>query len=320
MAARTVVVAVVLAALILAAAEPADAGIRFRYSSSDFRIYANFGYPWLTYYLPGHAYYPGPVHHHYYRPYHAVLPITSLGNLPYIPPGTIYSVDPGAYRTYRSYRYPYGRYGYGLRPGYGFYHAYLYSASAASRHVVVQSAAATPAPVVNETKVIVNITPQAAGTQVTVAGDSWKRDLWRVPVSVTTATGASGAPPPTVPATSEDIRRVKVRPTARQPVRADTQEGLLALLVRGDDSQRETAAKELKRFNTLGVINALADALLNDGEDDVREEAAGSLGAMLAWKARSALWQAARQDTDRNVRNAAREAALKIEAYYKVED
>jgi hypothetical protein len=41
---------------------------------------------------------------------------------------------------------------------------------------------------------------------------------------------------------------------------------------------------------------------------------------MLAYKAREALWKAAREDADASVRAEARDAALKIEAYYDLKE
>jgi len=105
-------------------------------------------------------------------------------------------------------------------------------------------------------------------------------------------------------------------PAGKQAIYLDNEAEYLRMLRRGDDGDREKAAKKLKRFPTPQVIEALTEALARDGEDDVREEAAESLGSMLARKALPALRRAAREDEDRSVRREAKKAARKIEAFY----
>jgi HEAT repeat protein len=93
----------------------------------------------------------------------------------------------------------------------------------------------------------------------------------------------------------------------------------LRMLVNGDDSDREKAAKELRKFNVPPVVTALIGALQRDGYSDAREQAANSLGEMLARDAQPSLRQAAREDTDKSVRKAALKAAVKIEAAYQIQ-
>lgn len=335
-------VLVAATAVLLATAPAADAGFTIRYSDSHLRIFGSFGgwpsgcWPASYYYLPsGYGYYPAyyPTYR-YYVPYRATLPVLSLGGLPYIPPGTIYSLDRSSYRSYSRYYYP-SYYGYGYWPGYSFTGAYLATAPSVGRTLQTVASASAESPR-NETKVVVQvITQPASQTTVTVGDGSWARNEWRVPVVVTTSasatagaavqpaaatSGATGKPAATTAATTQPppAQATEKKPEPAKVTPADTAESYLALLLRGDDDQREEAAKELKRFNTPDVVAGLSDALRKDGEDDVRQEAAKSLGAMLAYRALPALWQAAREDTDGNVRSTARDSALKIEAYYDV--
>jgi len=313
---------VALAVIAFLAVQPAEAKIRFHYSSGHWSIHGSFGgYP-AYWYLPGYRYYSPPAYR-YYVPRYSVLPVLSIGRLPYIPPGTIYSVDSSAYRSYRYYGYPYD-YAYGPWPGTSFAGAYLATAPGAG--TTTQAAAPTvlpPAqPVQNTVNVVVQVTPQEGrGTNVTARTGAWDDKLWRISLdgsprraAQTSTPGTDGAPPrePSAERADKDNSRTYPAPMA------DTQPSYLSALERGDDSQRLKAAEELKRFNTPAAVEALVDALRKDGAPPVRKAAAESLGAMLAYKARAALWQAAREDDDAGVRKAARDAALKIEAYYDV--
>jgi HEAT repeats len=318
---KRVLIIVTLVAIVAAAAPDADGGIRFGYSSGNWRIgsvFGGYGTPYYSYYSGSpytYGYYPTTSY--YAAPIYISVP-TRLRNLPYIPPGTIYTVDTSA--RYGYYRYPYRHYPYYRRyayPGYGFAAAYLATAPTVRRRVVTttpsSSATSPAAPVVhNKVNIVVNVTTAGrTETRVTVQDNSWKRDLWRVPASGSTATTTT-----TTTDTSAPVPRT--RTATAVPAPGDTEEAYLATLVRGDDGQRRKAAKELRRFNNAKVVAALVGALGKDGDDDVREEVARSLGAMLARKAHDALWKAAREDADRNVRDAARESALKVEAYYDI--
>ena len=310
-----------IVALVSLGASPAEARIRFHYSSGHWDIHGRFGgYP-PYWHLPGYSYYTGPVYR-YYVPYRRVLPLTRIGRLPYIPPGTIYSVDSSAYRSRRYL--PYYYYGYGTWPGASFAAAYLASAPvvSTSSHTTVQPAVP---PVRNDVKVIVQVLPQEnSGTNVSVRAGAWDNKLWRVPVDGATrrTDGArisqTGSEVPVRVAAAGRTEAPPPGPRRRPAPPADTQPAHLRSLKRGDDDARLKAAEALKRFNTPAVIEALVDTLKKDGAPAVRKAAAESLGAMLAYKARGALWQVAREDTDAGVRRASRDAALKIEAYYDV--
>ena len=160
---RALLVLVALAVIAFATAQPAEAGIRFHYSSGHWNIHGRFGGWPRTWYLPGYSYYyyPAPVYRHHVSRY-TTLPLLSIGRLPYIPPGTIYSVDSSAYRSYRYTGYPYD---YWPVPAYSFTGAYLATAPGASTS---SQAAAQPTvqpsaqPVQNTVNVVVQVTPQEA--------------------------------------------------------------------------------------------------------------------------------------------------------------
>lgn len=306
-----------LVAVVAIAAPDAEGGIRFRYSSGHWRrgaFFGGYGTPYYSHYGLPVTYGDYPYTSYYAAPIYLSAP-TRLGNLPYIPPGTIYTTDTSArYGYYRSPYRVYPRYRhYGYR-GYGFAASYLATAPAVRRQVVAttptpSASSSNNAPVIhNETRIVVNVTTAGrTETRVVVQDTSWKRGLWRVSSTGGTTTAAPAATSST-----------PTRTTAPAADPGNSEEALLAALVRGDDRQRHKAARELKRFNNAKGVAALVDALAKDGDADVREEAARSLGAMLARKAHRALWKAAREDAGPDVRDAARESALKVEAYFDI--
>ena len=135
---KRVLMIATLVAVVAAATPDADGGIRFGYSSSNWRIggfFGGYGAPYYGYY-PTTSYYAAPI---YLR-----VP-TRLRNLPYIPPGTIYTVDTSA--RYGYYRYPYSRYPYYGRyayPGYGFAASLLATAPTVRRQIVTTTPAPSP--------------------------------------------------------------------------------------------------------------------------------------------------------------------------------
>lgn len=308
---RIAICLIVAVTVALLAAAPADAGVSVHYSSGHWNLSGHFGYPYSYYPYSYSPYYSYP--YRYYVQYYPQLPVYSLGNgLPYIPPGTIFTME-RPHRYYSYYSYPYSYYGYpyssyGLG---GFAGAYLASAPQVGSE-------RAPAPQSSSPQVINNITVQVVPStatsepRVTIQHNaSWKRGLWTVPVAESQP-AATTVPPA---ATTQPPATVAPQAPVAPPVQADTEASYLYTLTRGDDAQRLKAATELKRFNTPAVVSALVDAMARDGLVTVRKEAARSLGTMLARKAHDALWKAAREDADASVRAEARDAALKIEAY-----
>lgn len=317
------------------AADIAQAGINFHYSSGPWNVAGSFGYPYYSCYGYPYSYYPYYGYYGYpYRPYvqhYPTLPVWNLGNgLPYVPVGTIFTFDrPSRYYGYYGYSgYPYSYYSspYGYYGTGSFAGAYLATAPQVGSERIISGAAnrssssSSPQVVNNITVQVAPPTAGAATPQVAVQqnGASWRRGLWTVPVPDNAATAQPAAASTPVTATSAATNQPPATaatpaPTA-PPVQLDTEASYVYTLLRGTDAQRLKAATELKRFNTPTSVDTLIDALARDGLATVRQQAARSLGAMLARLAHEPLWKAAREDPDAGVRTEARDAALKIEA------
>jgi pimeloyl-ACP methyl ester carboxylesterase len=132
---------------------------------------------------------------------------------------------------------------------------------------------------------------------------------------------AAPRPAPLPPALAESSSKPapgKTPPPAAQLVDRKAA-GFLKTLFSGEDSERRSAAKELRKFNAPPVVAGLIDALTRDGSEDVRKEAAVSLGELNVREAQSALRKASREDRDSGVRKAALKSAQKIEETYKIQ-
>jgi len=325
---RLLLCLIVAALAMSVAADAVQAGLTFHYSSGPWNIAGAFGYPYYSCY--GYPYYYYPYYSYYgypYRPYvqsYPTLPVWNLGNgLPYVPVGTIFTFDrPSRYYGYYGYYgysgYPYSYYAspYGYYDAGSFAGAYLATAPQVGSERIISGAASrssssSPQVVNNITVQVAPPTAGAAAPQVTVQqnGASWKRGLWTVPVPDSTAAPAQ----PATAAATAPTPAAAPKP-APPPVQVDTEASYVYTILRGDDAQRLKAATELKRFNTPASVDALIDALARDGLSTVRQQAARSLGAMLARQAQAALWKAAREDPDADVRTEARDAALKLDA------
>ena len=124
--------------------------------------------------------------------------------------------------------------------------------------------------------------------------------------------------PPAIADSSHQPTTTKATPPAASLVDRKAAE-FLKTLFRGDDSERRSAAHELRKFNAPPVVAGLIDALARDGSEDVRREAALSLGELSAREAHAALRKASREDRDSGVRKAALKSALKIEEAFGIQ-
>jgi len=310
------IAAMVLAAgglALLLVAQPARAGVSFSYfgSHGTFRgsfggfyshrprhFVRHYGRHYTPYRRHGSRYYSSSAHHF---PRLSFWPARNWWRSAYSSP----------YYSSRYSRYYSGGYGrYGQR--------YIYNEPFIYNEPLIVRQYYRPMTVVSQTTVIAQTAPGDPPREVVVTRKTagWATNEWRV-----SQEGRRVMKDVQV-ALKDKVPRQQVQdaprelPLRKQAVYLDNQAEYLLMLRRGDDGDREKAAKRLKRFATPQVIEALTEALARDGEDDVRQEAAESLGSMLARKALPTLLRAAREDQDRSVRREARKAAQKIEAFY----
>jgi hypothetical protein len=223
--------------------------------------------------------------------------------------------------VYRGYYYPHYYYGpsfvyVGAPPVY-YAPAPVYVVDQPAPAVVYTTSAVTAAPVAVQA-------PAPAGPAVPAAAPSQPPPGAPGPAAppdaaeaAAQAAAVAASPQPAAPQPAPPQAVAAARPPV---VLIDAKAAeYLRTLVQGDDSAREKAAKELKKFNVSPVISALIDAVQRDGYSDAREQAAISLGEMLARDAQPTLRRAAREDPDKDVRKAALKAAQKIETAYGIQ-
>lgn len=351
---------------LVAWAVPAQAGFSVRYADDNWNIrgffggyhgvyrhhgVAGYGYRYLDY---------GAFPRIVTPRYTSYWPLRRVGNLPYVPPGTIYTqhhLGHSRYRYLYGYGYPYSYtsvqlpYGYAYPgyPGYGYGGYDPVDAPLPSQYSRREQ---------RQTDYVPPTSPVTANTQIVIQTDSegeprvvyrkevkaWNRNEWQVEPQEGTTVGervdvilnGDGEDRYDREADRdygrEDERRYdrdaepaprdrryddRREPALPDEAYTDSADSYLRLLQRGTDAMRLKAARELRRFPTARVMQALGQTLRRDGAAEVRQAAAESLGTMLARRQLDTLWEAAREDDDRAVRKAARESALKIEAFMR---